>query len=297
MIKNAYFFGILTVLFWSTSATAFKLSLKYLDVLQLLFFSVSIATIVLALFLLITGKVSELFSLSLREYIAYACLGFLNPFIYYWMAFKAYDLLPAQIVQPINYTWAITLILLSVPLLKQTFNRFDFIATIVCYLGVVVVSVKDHTNGVLQEIDYWGVFLAVSCTLIWALYWIFNIQQKRDPLVGIFLNFLFSLPFILGACLLFSEVRIPSTEGLIGAIWVGCFEFGFTFVTWITALRLAKQTNAITNLIFLTPFVSLVFIYFVLGEQIAFKTIIGLVMIIAGLLFQKYASSILKINR
>ena len=35
------------------------------------------------------------------------------------MVIKAYDLLPAQVVQPINYTWVITLSLLAVPLLKQ----------------------------------------------------------------------------------------------------------------------------------------------------------------------------------
>ena len=43
-----------------------------------------------------------------------AALGFLNPFLYYVVLFKAYDLLPAQEAQPLNYTWAITLAILFV---------------------------------------------------------------------------------------------------------------------------------------------------------------------------------------
>ncbi|HCO12391.1 MAG TPA: EamA family transporter, partial [Desulfonauticus sp.] len=37
--KKAYFFGLLTVFIWSTVASAFKLSLRYLTPLQLLFYA------------------------------------------------------------------------------------------------------------------------------------------------------------------------------------------------------------------------------------------------------------------
>ncbi|MBL6996515.1 DMT family transporter [Desulfobacula sp.] len=285
-MKKAYILGLLTVLFWSTSATAFKLTLRYLDVLPLLFYAIVTATLILAGYLLITGNFSAVFRLQPQEYLLCLILGILNPFIHYWMAIKAYDLLPAQIVQPINYTWIITLVLLSVPLLKQSLSRKDIFATLVCYAGVVVVSIKTGTSDSIT-MNYFGVFLALSCTFIWALYWIYNVRLKRDPIVGIFLNFLFCIPFVLFACLWFSSLKIEYMEGLFGAIWIGCFEFGFTFITWISALRLSKQTSKITNLIFLTPFVSLIFIHFILGEYILWKTLIGLILIITGLVVQK----------
>jgi hypothetical protein len=137
-MKNAYGFGLLTVLFWSTSATAFKITLRYLDVLQLLLYAIITSTIILGAFLGFQGKLGTIFRLKTREYLFYLGLGILNPFIYYWMAVKAYDLLPAQIVQPINYTWAITLSLLSIPLLKQGFGKRQMLATLICYSGVVV---------------------------------------------------------------------------------------------------------------------------------------------------------------
>ncbi len=286
-MKNEYILGLLTVLFWSTSATAFKITLQHFDVLQLLLCSIITAVLILGIYLLINKKFHSVFELRVKEYVFYLILGVLNPFIYYWMAIQAYDLLPAQIVQPINYTWVITLSLLSIPLLNQTFSKMQILATLVCYTGVVVLSYR--SDAVLRsEINYLGVFLAISCTMIWALYWIYNVRSKQDPIVAIFLNFLFSIPFIAIACFIFSSFEIMNLKGIYGAVWIGFFEFGLAFITWITALRLAKNTNHITNLIFLTPFISLIFIHTILGEQIHQQTYAGLILIVIGIGIQKY---------
>ncbi|MFA5904919.1 MAG: DMT family transporter [Desulfobacula sp.] len=286
-MKNEYGLGLLTVLFWSTSATAFKITLRYLDVMQLLLYSATTSVVILGAYLLVKGKFREVFKLRKKDYAFYLVLGFLNPFVYYWMVIKAYDLLPAQIVQPINYTWVITLSLLSIPLLKQALSRAQLIATLICYAGVVVVSYRGNTSFG-PEISYLGVFLAISCTIIWALYWIYNVRSQQDPFIAIFLNFFFSIPFIAVACFTFSSFEIMNLKGLYGAVWIGCFEFGFAFITWTTALRSAKNTNRITNLIFMTPFVSLIFIHTVLGEEIRPQTYAGLVLIISGIAVQKY---------
>ncbi|HCY85697.1 MAG TPA: EamA family transporter [Desulfobacteraceae bacterium] len=286
-MKKEYALGLLTVLFWSTSATAFKITLQYLDVLQLLFYSIITAVAVLGCFLAAKGRLGRAFGLPAKTYVFYMTLGVLNPFIYYWMAVTGYDLLPAQIAQPINYTWVITLSLLSVPLLKQSLTGMQVLATLVCYSGVVALSWQGGAAGG-ESISMTGVFLAASCTVIWALYWIYNVRAKEDPITAIFLNFLFSIPFAGLACMAFSSLTVTDIRGLYGAVWIGCFEFGFAFITWIMALKLADNTNRVTNLIFLTPFVSLVFIATVLGEAILPRTWVGLVLIFTGIFIQKY---------
>ena len=286
-MKKEYALGLLTVLFWSTSATAFKITLQYLDVLQLLLYSIITAVAVLGIFLGVKGQLGKVFGLPGKSYFFYMTLGVLNPFVYYWMAVKGYDLLPAQIAQPINYTWVITLSLLSVPLLKQKLTGTQILATLVCYSGVVVLSWQGGASGG-EAISMTGVFLASSCTVIWALYWIYNVRSKEDPIIAIFLNFLFSIPFVVAACMTFSSLAVPDIRGLYGAVWIGCFEFGFAFITWIMALKLADNTNRVTNLIFLTPFVSLVFIATVLGESILPRTWVGVFLIFTGIFVQKY---------
>ena len=136
---KAYLFALSAVLLWSTVATAFKISLRYLDVFQLLLVASVTATLCLLLVVLVTGRLPLLSSTGKRDYLRLACLGVLNPFCYYLVLFRAYDLLPAQVAQALNYTWAITLMLLSVPILKHRITRFDCIATVTCYAGVVVI--------------------------------------------------------------------------------------------------------------------------------------------------------------
>ncbi len=106
-------------------------------------------------------------------------------------------------------------------------------------------------------------------------------------MVALFVNFLFSLPFILVYYLLTSDLRIPSLYGLLGGAYIGTFEMGICFVLWLMAMKLTDNTARISNLIFLSPFLSLLFIHFLLGEKIIAATFIGLVLIVVGLLCQR----------
>ncbi len=284
--KKAYMYGITTVLLWSTVASAFKLSLRYLDPIQLLLYSNMVSILALIAILALQGKTRLVFSCSRKQYLRSMALGFLNPFLYYMVLFKAYDLLPAQEAQPLNYTWAITLALLSIPLLKQKFGLKDMVATFVSYSGVIVISTHGDPFS-FRFSNPLGVALALGSTVIWALYWIYNTKDDRDPVAGLLLNFVFGLPFVLAYCLLFSSVWVTHPNGLFGAVYVGIFEMGITFVLWLSALKLSESTAKVGNLIFMSPFLSLVFIHFLVGEDILASTYIGLVIIIAGLLMQQ----------
>ena len=288
---KAYLFALSAVLLWSTVATAFKISLRYLDVFQLLLVASVTATLCLALVVLVTGRIKFLANLDKRDYLRLACLGIMNPFCYYLVLFRAYDLLPAQVAQALNYTWAITLMLLSAPILKHRITRFDYAATVICYSGVMVIcfSGAQFPTG---ELSTAGIFLALGSTVIWAFYWLLKTKDHIDPVLGLFVSFLFSIPFITAACWLQSDISSPGTAGILAGIYVGLFEMGFTYILWLAALRLSEATAKVSTLIFLSPFISLIFISRILGEAIAVATIMGLILIIGGLLVQHFSPQI-----
>jgi drug/metabolite transporter (DMT)-like permease len=70
-------------------------------------------------------------------------------------------------------------------------------------------------------------------------------------------------------------------------VYVGIFDTEISFVLWMKALSLVSNNAKIANLIYLTPFLSLVFIHFILGEAIYLTTILGLFFIISAILFQQ----------
>lgn len=287
--RLAYAYGLGTVLIWSTVASAFKIALRHLDHLQLLLVADAVSIATLALLLAAQGRLGLIKTLTGRELARCCLLGALNPFLYYVILFKAYSLLPAQVAQPLNYTWAIALALLSAPLLGQKLTLRDLLAIGVSYAGVVVLC----TQGRLAGLDFGsplGVGLALLSTVIWALYWIGNTKNATDPTLALLLNFTAALPLILGAALVFSELpdwRSVPAEGLLAACYVGVFEMGVSFVLWLQAMRLTESTARIGNLIFLSPFLSLALIHLILGEVIHATTFAGLALILAGNLIQK----------
>lgn len=285
--KQAYTYAIITVLIWATVASAFKISLGYLDSLQLLFYASVVSIVTLFIILLMQNKLALLRKCSKRDYLHSALLGFLNPFLYYVVLFQAYSLLPAQEALPLNYTWPIMLVLLSIPLLKQKIKFKSILAIVISFVGVFVIS----TQGNILDFRFTnatGALLALGSAVIWSLFWIYDTKDRRDEVVKLFLNFSFGFIFILISMLAFSKLIIPEVAGLIGVTYVGLFEMGITFVIWSKALKLSKTTAKVSNFIYLTPFLSIVLIHFLVGEEILFSTIIGLVFITAGIMLQKY---------
>jgi len=284
---RAYAYAGVAVFLWSTVASAFKLSLRVLDPLQLLLYANLTSIVVLLAVLGAQRNLHLLARLQKRDLQRLAVLGALNPFLYYVVLFRAYDLLPAQQAQPLNFTWAITLAILSVPLLGQRIGLKSFAALIVSYVGVVVIA----TEGAVTEMHFTslpGVALALGSTVIWALYWIYNTRDRGDPVVALFVGFCFSLPLIAITTALFSTPLVTDWRGLAGAAYVGAFEMGIAFVCWLQALRLSTTTARVGNLIFLAPFLSLVFIHFLVGEEIVTATYVGLVLIVAGNILQQW---------
>lgn len=294
--KKAYFYGLTAVLLWSTVASAFKLSLRYLDNVELLVISDAFSTIILAIILIFSRVFVQVFRCSRKEYVRSFFLGILNPFLYYLILFRAYQLLPAQEAQPLNYTWAITLALLSIPLLGQRIVKADFVGLLLGYSGVLIISTRGHITG-FHISEPAGVALALGSTLIWALYWIFSTSDSRQPILCLFMSFAFSIPPAVLYYGFFHPLRIPAMSGIMGAAYVGAFEMSITYLLWLLALRYSENTAKVAGLIFASPFLSLVFIHYLVGEPIRRSTIAGLVLITAGVLFQKYGSRVLLSSR
>jgi drug/metabolite transporter (DMT)-like permease len=63
---------------------------------------------------------------------------------------------------------------------------------------------------------------------------------------------------------------------------------GVTFTLWMMALKLSSTTAKVSNLIYLSPFISLILIHFFVGEVILLSTIIGLGLIVGGIVLQQY---------
>ncbi len=289
---KVYLLALTAILLWSTAGTAFKLALKGMGFIQLLFIASTTAWIVLGTVVIARRQTHILFENPLKNLSRSAIGGFLNPFLYYMVLLKAYTLLPAQLAQPLNYTWPVMLTILSVIILKKKLKPVDLPAMIISFAGVVVISSQGQnpfTNPVSQPL---GIILAVGSSVIWAYYWIFNLSDKRPELIKITLNFFFGSLFS-GMTLLLLGLKLPEpSTHYYPALYVGLTEMAIAFVCWLTALESSESHAKISNLVFISPFLALFFIHLILGESIYWTTPVGLVFITGGILIQQFAGKI-----
>jgi len=284
--KQAVFYALLAVLIWSTVATALTMTLRYISKEEMLLWAFSASFTVLGSMILVTQRREKLKQYLCEHWRLTLLLGTINPFIYYFTLFYAYELLPAQEAQAINYTWALMLAYLSVPILGHRLMRKDIIAGILCYFGVLIIA----THGDLLALEFSsakGVFVALLSTVFWALYWVIVTKLREDTVVVLFANFTVGLVWIIVYILLSHTEIHMEPSGMLGALYIGLFEMGVTFVLWGKALAMTTRISSISTLIFLSPIFSLVLIYFVAGEMITASTVIALGLILLGLLIQQ----------
>ena len=284
--SRAYMYAGFAIFFWSTVASAFKIGLQYLDFVQFLFFASWTSFLILLIISIFQGNFRFLRTLKTGDLAFAALMGLLNPFAYYLVLFKAYDLLPAQVAQPLNMVWPIVLVFLSVIILKQKSSGKSFIALFISFIGVYLISSQgDPASFEIHE--PLGVILAVGSSLIWSFYWIFNLKKAHNEILQLTLNFFFATLYISLLMILISGFHDLHPRGMLLAGYAGAFEMGITYIMWLRAMKLSSTTAKISNLVYIAPFLSRVFIHFFVGETIYVTSVAGLTFIVLGILTEK----------
>jgi drug/metabolite transporter (DMT)-like permease len=282
--RKAIALALIATFFWSTVASAFEFGLQSLSPVQFLAWVISVAWATLT----VIGFVKGTFKLKYtKKAVSLAIIGgILNPFLYYLVLFNAYDQLPAQIAQSLNYTWPIVLVIFSAIFLKQRFKPLVFIGMLVSLAGVVVISYGSMHSSLSVTIT--GIILATGSSLIWASYWIINKIVNIDPIQQIWLNFTTALFLIIPYTIFTEGIQMPNLIGWFAVGYAALFEMALTFVIWLSAMKIASSTDKISHYIYISPFLSLIFINALLDEPILKTTILGLGLIIAGILWTEY---------
>ena len=284
---KAVVYAAIAVLSWSTVATAFKMALKYLSHDEMLTVACVASLLVFTVLLTVQRKWGDLARLSAKEWGRMALLGLLNPVAYYLVLFKAYDLLPAQVAQPINYAWPIVLLVLLALFGGQPIPRKKYIGMFLSLGGVALISLGG--GGLTgSSLSVTGLLLAALSALLWALYWMVNkrVVAKMDSSLVLWVSFLVSSVVML----LMTAPRLAQHITLQGALasgYVGWFEMGIPFICFGAAMRMTSNPALINQLCYLSPFLSLFFIATILGETILLTTYIGLALIVGGLIYNK----------
>lgn len=282
--KNAYFNLALCILLWASIPVATKKILVELDNLQTLFYSTVFSLLVMGILMIVQKKKKELKKYSIRQYSIMFFLGFLGNYLYYILLYGAIDKTTASEGFILAYTWPMLVLVLSFIILKEKVTLKKLVGVFISFFGIIIIT----TNGNITKFNLtnlYGDVLALSGAIVFALFSVLGKKYNFDKTISVFIYFLCALIFLIPTVLNFSGLVLPSSNVWIWIIYNGVFVNGVSYIFWFKALE-GGETAIISNILYLTPFVSLIYISIFLDEKILMSSVIGLVVIVFGVVLQ-----------
>jgi drug/metabolite transporter (DMT)-like permease len=280
----AYLFVGLAIIFWASAPAVGKLLVGNLDVLQLLFFSLLFCLVFMLAAITAGGRLRTLKDVSAGTMAKRCLLGMTGVFLYYVCFYGSLSLLRAQETLIINYLWPIFVVLFARLILRERFAPLDGISFTAAFAGVFL-SITNGNLSAFSPSNIVGIILALAGAVSYGLFSVLGKKFRCNGPADIFYAFFFA--WLLTAACLGLCSGFPSLTGkqVAGLAFVGITNYALAFFCWTQALKRGK-TATVSLLIYLTPFVALVYIRALLREAISPWSIIGLVVMMAGIVLK-----------
>lgn len=281
-MKKVYSLAILAIFLWSTSATVSKLLLGALDSIQVLCTSALFAGLFLLCLTIANGKIRKLKTYTPKDYLHTILIGLPGTFFYYLFLYAGMDRMPASQAMITNYLWPIMSVVFACILLKEKMTLRKVVAIVVSFLGMIIV-VGGNLKG--QNSALFGTVCCLLAAMSYGLFTALNQRFGHDKQLSMMIfNF---VAFLLTGVILAVTDSIPvlNPMQLLGMGYNGICNMAVGATAWALALESGK-TAKVSNLAYITPFLSLVWAAIFLKEQISVFSVVGLVVIVTGIFVQ-----------
>ena len=212
-----------------------------------------------------------------------AGIGLPGVFLYYVFYYSGATRLPASQAFITNYLWPVMSIVFAVIILREKMSIPKVIAVAMSFAGVFTVAGNDILSFSKDGIT--GTLFCLAGAVCYGLFTILNKKSPYDKQISMtaamLVAFLLSL---IPAVTVGGGLRIGLSQ-LPGILWNGVFTMALANLFWSLALS-GGNTARISNLAYITPFLSLVWTFFILHEPINPLSVVGLCLIVGGIFIQ-----------
>lgn len=280
--KNYHFYALLTVLLWASAFVFTKIALRCFTspVLGLLRYCVASVAI---LIIVITKKIPFPKWKDIPLFFVSGAFGF----TFYMILFnKGSETLSSSTGSIILATAPIITALLAFFVQKERLQVLQWIAIGIEFAGILILTLW---NGILSINA--GVIWMVASALLVSLYNL--IQRKLSKTYtslqcasySIFTGTIMLLVFLPQAT---KEISGATIYDILVICFLGIFPSAIAYIAWSKALSIAKKASQVSNYMFVTPFLTTILGFLMIGEIPDLATLAGGITILFGIfLFYK----------
>lgn len=276
-----------TMFVWSVTFISTKVLLLVFSPTEIVFYRFVFAYI--ALFLLSPKPMRPK---SIKEELLYAVAGLFG--VTFYFTFQNIGLvytLASNASLLVSVAPMFTAILSHYIWKKQGLSRHFFIGFMIAITGVALVSFNGHF---VLQLNPLGDLLIVLGALSWAVY--SNLLTQMDSQYTLvqrtrkvfFYGLLTMIPALYFEGFEFRLERLQNWENLANLLFLGLIASALCFIIWSYAVERLGSVKT-TTYIYLIPSITIFFSYILLHEPITWATIVGTLLILAGLYFSDHS--------
>lgn len=281
-ILKVYLGVIAAMVMWALTFVWFKLANEVYPPFTITFLRLLISTIIMT----VIGYLSKITQkLQKRDIPVFLLLSFIYPTVYFIAESLGLTMINASLGAVMVSTIPLFVPVGAYFLLKEKVTRMNILGILISFSGVVIVilnrdfSINANPTGILLMIV--AVFCAVGYTLLvkklterYSAYSITTYQNIFGTLMFLPLFLIFDLKDFTGIQ--------HSPKAILNLAYLAIFGSSLAFIFFNNSIKTigATRTETFTNLI---PALTAVFAWFMLGEELGWKKIIGIAVVLTGL--------------
>lgn len=282
MSVRPYLYFTAVVALWASTPVIVNHLLyeEKVGVLVLLTTASAFAAATLTVGAVVTGRQRQVLSHSLADWatiVGMGLLGIVGYTSFYYMAFR---LAPPDEVNVVNYLWPVFLILLSSPILGERHDGWTWLGVGLSFMGAAGILTGWQLN--MPEVANLGGYICAACGAVcWALFSVVGKRLVYDKLAAMALYCLVGAVLFGAALLVSGGGQWPSPTAWVRLAFLGVAVNGIAYVLWFEALA-GGPTVVFGNLVFVTPFLALVYLRVFRGTPLRASVWVSLALIVAG---------------
>lgn len=290
-MKKEYSYALISIFLWSTLATAAKLLLGEFNHVQILCVSSLIAGLTLFIINIMFRRIKICKGYKLKDYLTMIIIGLPGTFLYYIFYYAGAAKLPASQAFIINYMWPIMSIIFACLILKEKLTLRKIVAIILSFVGVVFVAGRELL--IFERHTFSGILLCLTAAIFYGLFTALNKKIEYDSCLVMMISFLTAFVLTTIIIVVKRDFFVVSSADFLGLVWNGVFTMAIPNTLWLVAFN-KGNTAKISNLAYITPFLSMIWTTVVLKEPFHLFSLIGLAIMVGGIFIQLKESTIKK---
>lgn len=282
MKGRPYLALVFSMIFWSFSFVWFKIANRVYDPITIVFIRLAIAAVFLSTFLWLTHGFTKIRSGDKKYFLL---LALFEPFLYFLGESFGLTYVSSTVGSVIISTIPVFAVIFAWIFYRERLGLINYAGVILSFIGVLI-FITNSSGSIAMSLKGLGLMLMAVSAAVGYNMMLHKLATKYSPIYIVNVQNVIGVVLFLPLFLIFDLHKLNDTGIVAGSftaiILLAVFASSGAFVLFAYSVRHLgiSRANIFSNLI---PVFTAVIAFFMVGDQITFRNIVGMTVVIAGL--------------